>query len=243
MSQKTSRAHAESRREQRKRRTRVQLVIAVVVVAVVVVAFLILLNRPTSTPTVASNFDGLTQEVVTTDGAIGLAIGDPSAPLTLYEYGDFSCPHCHDLSPIINQLINDYVRPGKLRIVYKPITFVNPATSVPGAAAAVCAAEQGKGWEMIDQVWAIYGSSGPGAYTEANLAAQAQAIGIDVNQWRSCFVSAQVNTELNAVLTEAQQKAIQGTPTLYLNDQIIPWRGPETAYTDITLAINQAQGQ
>ena len=99
---------------------------------------------------------------------LAFAIGNPEARVTVVEYSDFSCPHCNDLSPAIERLIQEYVREGDVRVIYKPVVFVYPERSVPaGLAAAVCAAEQDKFWEMHDAIWEISSSVvGADAYTQ-----------------------------------------------------------------------------
>jgi protein-disulfide isomerase len=240
MAKRSTRNRIEQRRAQRQRRSRrTILIVGVLVVAVVVVGVVIALTGPGrgAVAAVDTNYDGLTQEVDRTGEAPGFAIGDPDAPVTLIEYSDFSCPHCHDLSGTIDRLIEEDVAAGDLRIVYKPVSFVNPPYSRPAAQAAICAAEQGKFWEMHDQIWALYNSAGPGAYTQRQLAAAAEAIGLDGGAFRSCFVSSDTSAQVDAVLSEAQVRGINGTPTLYLNGQQFPYRGAETAYADLKAAI------
>lgn len=238
MSQRSTRQHIEERRRKQRRQSRLLLASVVIGIALLAAGFLILINRPVSNlPTVETNYEGLTQAVDDSGVGIGFAIGDPDAPLTLVEYSDFSCPHCHDLAKVIEQIIEEYVRPGNLRVVYKPISFVNPPASRPAAQAAICAGQQGKFWEMHNYIWALYEGSGPGAYTQRQLTAGAEAIGLDMQAFRSCFVSAQTSILVDSVLEEANQRGIMGTPKMYLNGDEIIYRGVELAYGDLKNAI------
>ncbi len=245
MARRSSRNRIEERRSQRQRRSRrTFLIVGVLVAAIGVVGIVIALTGPGrgAVAAVDTNYEGLTQEVDRTGEGPGFAIGDPNAPVTLIEYSDFSCPHCHDLTGAIHQLIDEYVTAGDLRVVYKPISFVNPPYSRPAAQAAICAGEQGKFWEMHDQIWALYDSTGPGAYTQRQLAASAEAIGLDGNEFRSCFVSSDTSSQVDAVLAEAQVRGINGTPTLYINGQQVGYRGADTAYADLKAAIEAELG-
>lgn len=230
-------ARRRSRRAESGSRSQVWIIVVVVIVALAIVGGLIALSSRPSVPAQAVegvDLSGISQEIVQINDAPGVALGDPEAPVTLVEYSDFSCPHCADLASIaVDPLIEEYVRSGELRIVYKPITFVNPPYSRPAAQAFMCAAEQGKGWEMYEQIWGLYEASGPGAYTQRNLVGQAEAIGLDSGEFRSCYVSAETNQSIQAVLTEAQNIGIQGTPTLYVNGQPFTYRGPEAVYSDV----------
>ena len=66
--------------------------------------------------------------------------------------GDRAPESGYEIVPTMHQLIQDYVKAGKLRIVYKPVTFVHPPYSNEAAAAAICAAQQGQFMEMYDQI-------------------------------------------------------------------------------------------
>jgi protein-disulfide isomerase len=244
MSRSQTRQRMQERRATQSRR-RTQIIIAVVVVAVAAVAILVLLSRPgtDSVASVASDYGDLTQEVLRDEQGIGLAIGDPNAPVTLTEYSDFSCPHCAHLSETIDKLIDDYVREGDLRIVYKPVAFVYPPYSTLAAQAAICAADQGHGWEMADQIWAMYNDTGPGAYTQQQFVTAAGNIGLDTSAFRTCFNSSATNQAVQDVIAEAQTLGITGTPTVYLNGEPLVYRGAEEAYGDFTAAIDQALGR
>ena len=236
-------ARRSSRRAGNSSRSQLWIIVVVAVVALAIVGGLIALSSRPSVPAQAVegvDLSGINQEIVQINDAPGVALGDPNAPVTMVEYSDFSCPHCADLAAIgIGPLIEDFVRPGKLRIVYKPITFVNPPYSRPAAQAFLCAAEQGMGWQMEEQIWGLYQASGAGAYTQRNLVGQAEAIGLDGSQFRSCYVSAETNQSVQDVLTEAQSIGIQGTPTIYVNGQLSDYRGPEAIYGDIKAIIEQ----
>jgi protein-disulfide isomerase len=219
-----------------KQRTQIWLIAGVTLVAVLVVGELIALSQPDVSTVVSADYTGLAQQM-DDSGAAGFAIGSPDAPVTLVEYSDFSCTHCHDLVPTIHRLIEEYVRAGTLKIVYKPISFVNPPYSGEAASAAVCAAEQGRFWEMHDTIWAIYEQSGPQAYGKRLLAEQANRIGLDVDQFRQCYASAETADAVQSVLDEAQVMGVQGTPTLFLNGQAVPYSGPEDTYVRLNEAI------
>ncbi len=238
MANSTTRSRIQERQNKRRKKSQTRLIIVVAVGALVVVGLLIALtSRPPSTATAVSDidFNGLTQESVRTNGALGFAVGDPDAPVTLVEYSDFSCPHCYELSGVIHRLIDAYGSSGELRVVFKPIAFVNPPYSRPAAQAAICAGQQGQFWQMHDQIWMMYEQGGPGAYSNSLLSARAAEIGLDTGEFNKCFRTA--GGEVDAVLAEANQLGIGGTPTVYINDQLFAYRGADTAFADLSAAI------
>jgi protein-disulfide isomerase len=224
----------QQRRNQRQRQSQsVVVIIIVAVVALLVVGALIALNPPKS-PTAASSTSAITQSYVAypqdidTTAAIGLAIGQQGSPVTLIEYSDFGCPHCRDLAPTITQLINQYVKTGGLRIVYKPVTFVRGAVSVAAARAGICAARQNKFWEMQDQIWAIFDSNGPDAYSDALFSARAADLGLDTAKFSECYDSTETMTAIQGVADEVKAIGVDGTPTLFLNGQKFAFTGPDS---------------
>jgi protein-disulfide isomerase len=233
------RHRARARRGRSRQRTQLWLIAGISLTAILLVGGLIAISQPDSTQVATADYAGLAQQI-DRSGAVGFAIGSPDAPVTLVEYSDFSCTHCHDLVPTIHRLIDEYVRAGSLRIIYKPVSFVNPPYSGEAAKVAVCAAEQGKFWEMHDAMWSIYEQSGPQAYGKGFLAQQAKQDGLDADMFRQCYVSVETADAVQGVLDEAQIMGVQGTPTLFLNGQAVPYSGPEHTYVQLKEAIDAA---
>lgn len=73
--------------------------------------------------------------------------GNPSAPYTLIEFGDYQCSHCRDAEVEVNQVLNDHK--DKLKVVFRHLALSPAHTHAPLLAqAAEAAARQGKFWEM-----------------------------------------------------------------------------------------------
>lgn len=177
------------------------------------------------------------EQTIDTDGAVGFSIGDPDAPVTVVEYSDFSCPHCHNLAPSIERLIAEYGPTGEVRVVYKPIVFVNPQTSIPAGRAAYCAAEQGLFWQMHNAIWVLYAEQGASAYTQEHLTESALGVGAEEAEFTPCFEADQTGAALDAVLDEALNLGVQGTPTIFVNGEDVPYSGPDTVYDDLVEVI------
>ena len=103
-------------------------------VVVVVAAVLILVSSgdnesESAAPAANAPLRGIEETKAMLDGIAqdGNALGDKNAPVTMIEYADYQCPFCRDYAlktmPI---LINDYVRTGKLRLEFEPLTFIGP---------------------------------------------------------------------------------------------------------------------
>ena len=77
--------------------------------------------------------------------------GDPTATLTLVEYGDYQCPHCGEAYPIVKAVQKRFGE--KLKFVFRnfPLKNVHPQAEL-AAEAAEAAAAQGRFWEMHDAI-------------------------------------------------------------------------------------------
>ncbi|MEM4724983.1 MAG: thioredoxin domain-containing protein [Candidatus Hadarchaeum sp.] len=243
MTYNKTRSRIQERREQRRRKGWVQSMFLIGIGAALMVGLLILLTIiPSAAETETSKIDWsqLTQETVRSDnGGIGFAVGDPDAPVTMVEYSDFSCRHCRDLSTVVHRLIDTYVRQGNLRIIYKPIGFINPDYSRPAAKAAICAGEQGMFWQMHDAIWSM---SSPAQYTRTLLLDRAKSIGLDGQQFIACFDSSETDNEVDAVIAEAGELGINSTPTIFINGEPFPYRGLDEAYGDLSAKIDELLG-
>ena len=75
--------------------------------------------------------------------------GDPHAPCTLVEYGDYECPHCGRAYPIVKRVQKHFGK--RLLFVFRnfPLTQSHPHAAA-AAETAEFAGSHGKFWEMHD---------------------------------------------------------------------------------------------
>ena len=103
------------------------------------------------------------------------SMGSTSAKITIMEISDYHCPFCkRQTQQTFPQLIKEYVDSGKAQFIFVdyPIAQLHPAAA-RSHAAANCAGEQGKYWEMHVSLF-----NSPVAKEDAALVAQAKQIGI-----------------------------------------------------------------
>ena len=96
----------------------------------------------------------------------GDELGKPGAAVTMYEFVDYQCPFCRQFSVgPLRTLIKDYVRPGKVKIVLRPLSFVGP-DSVNGARAGAAAGQQDKLWTFTELWYFNQGQENSGYATD-----------------------------------------------------------------------------
>lgn len=144
----------------------------------------------------------------------GLALGNPRAPVTLYEYGDLQCPSCAGFAQEeLPGLISSYVRPGRLRIVYKPLDLIG-SDSLRAARMAVALGAQHRLWQFVDLMYRNQGAENSGYVTDTYLKALASAIpGVRLFHALEQRRSAQVNAEIARFAAEAHRLGLVATPS------------------------------
>jgi protein-disulfide isomerase len=81
------------------------------------------------------------------DFAFRWAYGNPEAPFTIVEFGDFECPYCGAAKPVLHELIK--ASDGQVRLVWRHFPLFEPHPyALTAALAAEAAGHQGAFWPM-----------------------------------------------------------------------------------------------
>jgi len=150
----------------------------------------------------------------------GNVAGDPNAPIKIEEFSDFQCPFCErfykETEPL---LIEHYVNTGKVQFVYRSMgNWVSQnigsarTESQDAALAAYCAGDQGKFWEMHDALFTNVLGEDAGSFTDRRIAAIAENIGLNMDEFNSCYNSGKYEDQVQQDLEDAQAANISGTP-------------------------------
>ncbi len=135
----------------------------------------------------------------------GDTLGKANAPVTITEYGDLECSVCDVLATPTSftnpeseqgsgwedQLISQYVRTGKAKLVYKALETAsseNPDTNAftQQQVAAKAAGLQGKGWYFVELMYNEQGAEGDNYVTQSYLQGIAKQIpGLNFKKWMS----------------------------------------------------------
>lgn len=152
----------------------------------------------------------------------GISIGRADAPITIYEFADFQCPHCGEFAAFIEPLIRqNLVETGKARYVFYdyPLGF---KWSFLAARAGRCANEQGKFWEFHGIVFARQQQWAFDPDAAAQFTEYAKTIpGMDAGKFEQCVRSDRYQREVSESSQLGQSLGVQGTPTLFVNGRKI----------------------
>lgn len=159
--------------------------------------------------------------------------GAKDARVTLVEFSDFQCPFCARSTTFADELVAAY--PKDLKLVYKhlPLTQIHP-NAMPAAKASIAAQNQGKFWEMHDELFAIYKE-----LTPEKIRGVAEKIGLDLATFDADVADPKTEERVRADMKLAQQIAVTGTPTFFLNGKRLTTRDVPTVKGIIDEALKK----
>ncbi len=147
-----------------------------------------------------------------------VALGAADAPVKLVEVSDFGCTHCKDFHQTKAEPLKEaYVDSGQVQWLFVPYAL-RPET-VPAANAAMCANEQGKFFEFTN---AMFDSADIAfALTRDGILAAGEAVGVEPDSFLACVSEGRFNNTINVNQQAASAARVTGTPTFFINDQIV----------------------
>lgn len=204
-----------------RQRQRIWLLGGIVAIAAVVAVIFIVaaggddrkaLQRGESVPgqiEAAALFRGIPQD--------GITLGDPRAPLTLVEFADLQCPFCRDYTrQTMPTLVTNYVRDGRLKMVFRNVSFIGTDSARAAQMAAAAGLQDGM-WPFIDIFYANQGQENSGYVTDEFLRRIGGGVrGLDVDQAMDDRGLPRIQRQLNEAQTEWQSAGFTGTPSFLL---------------------------
>src|SRR3954452_1122681 len=144
----------------------------------------------------------------------GNVVGSKNAKATMMVFADLQCPFCKEFeTQAFPSIVNRYVKTGKLRVVFQPISILG-ADSVVGARAVVAAAQQNKLFDYMSTFYANQGQENTGYVTDAFLIKIAKAVpGRNLSKWKSDLNSQSGSNILSQAESAARTAGVESTPT------------------------------
>jgi protein-disulfide isomerase len=149
------------------------------------------------------------------------ARGGNNAPVTLEEYGDYQCPPCAALHPMLKTIEAQYGE--RLRFVFRhyPLTSAHPHALV-AAHAAEAAGLQGRFWEMHDRIYENQQKWSTEVDPRPLFINYARDIGLDVDRFITDMKAPQIDARVTADRLRGRSMGVTGTPTLFINGRMLP---------------------
>jgi Na+/H+ antiporter NhaA len=139
--------------------------------------------------------------------------GNPHAPMTLLEYGDFECPFCSRATGTVRELHERFG--DDLRYVWRhlPLPDVHEHAEL-AAEAAEAAAAQGRFWEMHDLLFRHQDELG-----YEDLVAYAAELGLDVERFADDLQEGVHAGRVRRDVASAEASGARGTPTFFVGER------------------------
>jgi protein-disulfide isomerase len=146
----------------------------------------------------------------------GDTLGSASAPATLTIYEDPQCPFCRDWAlETLPAVVADFVKPGRLKLVYRGIQIIGPNSQV-GLRAIYAAGKQNRLWNLTDALYRRQGAENSGWITAAVINEAAASAGANAAAVRAAAPTAAVTGQLHEAARQAAADRVRGTPTFVL---------------------------
>ena len=170
----------------------------------------------------SSNVESYDIDMTRTHGSISTAmgspiLGDPDAPVTIVEFGDYQCHQCHnwflDTKPMI---MRDYIETGKVNLVFVDFAFLG-RDSPKAAEATYCADDQNKYWEYHDSLYTAQESKIDNGWANSErLKAFAFNLNLDMDLFNECLDSGKYSKRVQYNSQEARDNGVRGTPGFFI---------------------------
>ena len=144
-------------------------------------------------------------------------LGDPSAPITIVEFGDYQCHQCynwfHNTKPAITE---NYIDTGDANLVFVDMAFLG-RDSPKAAQASYCAEDQGMYWEYHDMLYNLQEEQIDGGWANnQRLKAIAFSLGLDAELFDSCLDSNKYSKRVQYNTQQGRDNGIRGTPGFFI---------------------------
>src|SRR5680860_1903775 len=141
-------------------------------------------------------------------------LGSIDAPVKLVVYTDLECPYCKVFHNYISELKDNYIKDGKIAVIYRNMPLDQLHTKArPEAIATECAAKLGgndKYWSFVDKIMEKTPSNDG---LDLNLLSQfATELSLDKTAFETCLTNKDIAQKIIDQETNGQEAGAQGTP-------------------------------
>ena len=161
-------------------------------------------------------------DMTRTHGSISTAmgspiLGDPLAPITIVEFGDYQCHQCynwfHDTKPMITR---DYIETGKANLVFVDFAFLGK-DSPKAAQATYCADDQNMYWEYHNSLYTFQESKIDNGWANSErLKSFAFNLNLDMTLFDECLDSEKYSKRVQYNSQQARDNGVRGTPGFFI---------------------------
>ena len=145
-------------------------------------------------------------------------LGSDSAPVTVELFNDLQCPACADYQlRVIPPLVEEQVRGGEVKLVFRHFSLSQRATGL-AAHAAAAAGEQGRQWQYIQLFYINQDEAAKRGVTDELLERVASAVlELDLQEWNDARDDQEVTEAVEADGELAAQRRLPAEPAVVVH--------------------------
>ena len=150
--------------------------------------------------------------------AQGVEYGDPNAPVTIMEFGDYQCPTCGFFALQTKpQADLAYVESGQAKFVFHDFPLSIHPNAFLAARAARCAGDQDAYWDYHEGLFRNQNSWASQTSPGGTFASIAGELGLDPALFEGCLDSDQHAEVVSANQALGQRLGVYETPTVFVH--------------------------
>ena len=143
-----------------------------------------------------------------------------SSPVVLEEYGDYQCPPCGLLYPVLKDIEHEYGKQLQIVFHHFPLTKIHK-NAMNAARAAEAARNQGKFWEMHDRLYRNQNAWKDLDDPRPMFIQYARDLGLNADRFTRDLDSPDVEQRIAADMQKGTSIGITGTPTLLIDGNML----------------------
>lgn len=142
-----------------------------------------------------------------------IIIGDPAAPVTLEEFGDYESVECAQAADVVKEILEKYE--GRVKFIFRhfPLTSVHQKAH-KAAEAAIGAAQEGKFWEMHHTLFDNRRNLGT-----ISLKGYAREAGVTNKRYLDELINSTWGVYVQDDLHEGLERGVRTIPTFFINGE------------------------
>ena len=146
--------------------------------------------------------------------------GDPqTAQAITVAFVDYASPESAEHSrEVLPELAKTYIDEGELLYVLHPWSAEAGSPGAQAAIAAECAGQQGKYWEIHDQIFEEQEAWSGAAEPESLFTGYAESLGLETDEFKACLDSEWASLRVQAGNVVAALYGVPGAPVFLFND-------------------------
>src|SRR5690606_7016986 len=156
--------------------------------------------------------------------------GSEGAAVTVIEFADFECPHCAEVAPAIDKVVEQ--RKTDVRFAFKFYPLPSHPHAEIAARAAIAAWRQNKFWEMHHALF-----KNQRHLEQTDLDSYAKELGLELSRFHADTQSPETTARIERDKKLGEDLQIGGTPTLFVNGRLYDGHQDLGEWIDLDLAM------